>query len=78
MFSLLPEKITGLSIFSITIEFPSTGDLTIPTIWRFCSHGARLLNLTLANRAAHFDRPCLKQEEMSIHLCVGYQAGDNY
>lgn len=58
-YDILPENITGLSIFSITIEFPSTGDLTIPTICRFCSHGALLFNRTLANLAAHFERPCL-------------------
>ena len=58
-YDILPENITGLSIFNITIEFPSTGDLTIPTICRFCSHGALLFNRTLANRAAHFERPCL-------------------
>ena len=47
------------SSLSRTIELPSTGDLTIPIIVRFCSHGARLWSLTLANRAVHFALACL-------------------
>ena len=36
------ENTTGWSNFNSTIEFPSTGDLTMPTIRYFCSHGALL------------------------------------
>ena len=54
------EKTTGLSNFRMTIELPSTGDLTIPTIRCFCSHGARLPRRTLANLAIHLDLPCLE------------------
>ena len=53
------EKTTGESILRMTTELPSTGDLTIPTIRRFCSHGARDVRRTVANRAAHFAFPCL-------------------
>ena len=60
------ENVTGLSIFKITIELPSTGDLTIPTIRLFCSQGARLLSLTLANLATHFALPCLKNKKVKI------------
>jgi hypothetical protein len=54
------ENVIGDSSFKTTIELPSTGDSTIPTIRRFCSQGARLFNRTVAKRATHFDRPCLK------------------
>ena len=57
------EKTTGDSSLRTTIEFPSTGDSTIPTIRRFCSHGARLFSRTVANRATHLERPCLKKKE---------------
>jgi len=55
------EKVTGLSSLSKTIELPSTGDSTIPTIRRFCSQGALLFSRTDAKRATHFDFPCLKE-----------------
>lgn len=53
------ENTTGLSVFRITTDTPSTGDLTMPTIRRFCSHGASLFSLTLANLAVHLALPCL-------------------
>ena len=56
------ENTTGLSNFRMTIELPSTGDLTIPTIRCFCSHGARLPRRTLANLAIHLDLPCLETQ----------------
>ena len=57
------EKNTGFSILRITIELPSTGVLTIPTILSFCSQGALLPSLTLANLACHLDLPCLEKKE---------------
>ncbi len=53
------ERSTGLSILRTTREFPSTGDLTMPTILLSCSQGARLLRRTEAKRATHLERPCL-------------------
>ncbi len=56
------EKITGLSILSTTIELPSTGDFTMPTILLFCSQGALLLSLIVANLATHFALSCLQEK----------------
>jgi len=46
---------TGLSSLRTTIELPSRGDSTIPTILLFCSQGARLFNRMVANLAVHLD-----------------------
>ena len=53
------EKTTAESILRMTTELPSTGDFTIPTMRRFCSHGAREVRRTVAKRAAHLALPCL-------------------
>ena len=58
------EKTTGESILRMTTELPSTGDLTIPTIRRFCSHGARDVRRTVANRSAHLAFPCLEDSDL--------------
>ena len=42
----------------------------MPTMRRFCSQGARLFSRTVANRATHFERPCLEKSSAIVSYVI--------